>query len=294
MKNATPEMKTHLAEDCTTLCRLYKITRTDGAVFTFTDHDQDVDTTDFQADIPDGGYVYEAAVGFSPTATESKSDLSVDNQEATCFIDSEQITEKDLRFGIWDAADVEIRIVNWADLTMGAIKMRKGQMGNLTLKNGVLTTELLGLSNKLQILIGRTFSMSCDAELGDNRCKATVPVEDGAVNTNASIGLNDPHHITPYSGLTGAAGYYDDGVVTFDAGNNSGLSFQIKEWDGITFTLNMPLFAPCADGDTFTVKPGCGHNTFDCQNKFDNIENHQGFPAIPGQDSILLYPDSTG
>ena len=383
MKTATSAMQSHLGQDCTTICRLYKITRTDDTVFAFTDHDKDIDTINYQSYLTDGGYVYEAAVGFSPTASENKSDLSVDNQEATCFIDSVQITEKDLRYGIWDSADVEVRVINWADLTQGEVRVRKGELGNLTMKNGVLTAELLGLTNKLQILLGRSFGTPCDAELGDSRCKAVVPVEQGTVNTNPSVGLNDAHHITPYSGLAGAGvlgygvvvvsnpsgatgasggsatcsngatleminvtafqlhssyvfvletgdmpiagdsitiigfanpnnngtfaienvipiadgtgvGYYGNGILTFTSGNNSGLSFQIKSWDGITLTLDMPLFAPPADGDTFLISPGCGHNVFDCLNKFNNLDNHRGFPTIPGQDSILNYPSATG
>lgn len=388
MKNATPSMKSHLSSDCTTICRLYKITRTDGVVFTFTDHDSDIDTSAYQSYLTDGdpstgGFIYEAAVGISPTASENKSDLSVDNQEATCFIDSVSITEKDLRYGIWDTADVEVRVVNWADLTQGEVRVRKGTLGTLTMKNGVLTAELLGLTNKLQILLGRSFGTPCDAELGDSRCNAVVPVEQGTVNTNPSIGLNDAHHITPYSGLAGAGvagygvvvvnnlngatgahggtatcsngatmtlinvtsvnhqssyvfvletgslpvtgdsitivgfgwpdnngtfdiqnvipvsdgsgiGYYGDGILTFTSGDNSGLSFQIKSWDGITLTLDSALFSAPADGDTFNISPGCGHNVFDCLNKFNNLDNHRGFPTIPGQDSILNYPDATG
>lgn len=383
MKSASVPMKNHLQADCTTLCRLYKITRKDLSVFTFTDHDKDIDTRNYQSYMTDGGYVYEAAVGFSPTASENKSDLSVDNQEATCFIDSVLVKENELRFGIWDAATVEIRIVNWADLTQGEIKVRKGQLGNITMKNGVMTAELLGLTNKLQVLAGRTFGTSCDAELGDSRCKAAVPVEKGTANTNPSVGTNDAHHITPYSGLSGGGGaggglfvvanvhggteapvspgsgsvgggatilslincttmngattyvfsvvsgpfpvagqsvvitgfglspdngtftitgvtpvstggFYTDGILTFTSGNNSGLSYQIKSWDGITFTLDTPLFTAPADGDSFNVSPGCGHNVFDCKNKFNNLPNHRGFPTIPGQDSILQYPDATG
>lgn len=386
MKTASTAIQNHLQGDCTTLARLYKITRKDGTVLTFTDHDQDISTVNYQCYFDDGGYVYEAAVGFSPTATDSKSDLSLDNQQATAFIDSVTIKENELRYGIWDAAEVKIYIVNWADLTQGPIKQRKGQIGNISMQNGVLTADVLGLTNLLQILIGRTFGAPCDAELGDSRCQATVPVESGSVNTSPSIGVNAPHAITPNSGLTGAAGhytaasagtftvknasghtttqpntgagnvpasgctmiitaavivgnqttytfqliagpppaahdvvtisgmltsgnngtftislvvgngfdvwvagYYDDGIVTFTSGPNSGLSFQIGTWDGITLTLKNPLFAPCTNGDTFNISPGCAHNVNDCFNKFNNLDNHRGFPTMPGQDSILNY-----
>lgn len=385
MKSASPAMTSFLQGETITLCRLYKITRTDGTVYTFTDHDANIDTTNYQCYLTDGGYVYEAAIGFSPTASQNKNDLSVDNQEATCFIDSEVIIENEVRFGFWDAAQVEIRAVNWADLTMGEIKLRYGVLGNITMKNYLMTAEILGLDNYLQILCGRTYSTTCDAELGDSRCQAIVPTETGSVNTNPSVGLNDAHHITPYPGLVGqgiiaagvitcftnnphatseapvvpgrgvdntngsileiinatvysgqttyaynvisgpgpeggdsititgmdlpadngtfeigstvpqaTAGYYADGIMTFTSGGNSGLSYQIKTWDGITLTLDSPLFVAPNDGDTFVISPGCAHNVFDCLNKFNNIVNHQGFPTIPGMDSILNYPNASG
>jgi uncharacterized phage protein (TIGR02218 family) len=375
MKTATTQMAAHLNSDCTTLASLYKITRKDGQVFTFTDHDKD---------IVYGGSTYEASLGFSPTAIQNKADLSVDNQEITAFIDSAVIKESDIRFGIWDAADVEIRLVNWADLSMGEIKMRKGELGNVHMKNGTLTAEFFGITNKLQVLQGRTFGPACDAELGDTRCKATVPVENNSINYS-----QDAHHIVPNAGLAGAAGYYsnlsagqitvqnvngvslssqtgsgtiaatgtvisistavqsggntvytfslasgpppkagqtivisgmsnvvdngtfaisfvlgngtpiwvagyyDDGILTFTSGINSGLSFQIATWDGITLALKNSLFSAPSNGDTFTISPGCAHNMTDCVTKFNNLVNFRGFPSIPGQDSVLQYPDAT-
>lgn len=381
MKSATVAMKGHLGGDCTTLARLYKIVRKDGTTLAYTDHDKNIVYNDGS-----GALTYEAAVGFSPTAIENKSDLSVDNQDVTAFIDSITIKENELRYGVWDSADIEIRVVNWADLSMGEIKMRKGELGNLHMKNGVLTVEVLGLTNKLQILQGRSYGSPCDAELGDARCKATVPVESSSVNTPI-----DAHHFKPNSGLTGAgghytnltsgtlivnnpncqtessvavnngtiasssttltltrvtkgdgttaiyiwflvsgpapvagqsllvggfsatnngtftinwvqgssssvwvAGFYDDGFLTFTSGLNSGLSFQIDQWDGITLRLKNALFQPPSPGDTFQISPGCAHNVADCHNKFNNLDNHRGFPTIPGQDSILQYPDAKG
>lgn len=381
MKTASPAMRGHLQTDCTTLCRLYKITRADGNVYAFTDHDTNIDTTNYQCYITDGGYVYEASIGFSPTASQNKNDLSVDNQEATAFIDSTTIKENELRFGLWDAAVVEIRLINWADLTMGEIKLRYGTLGSITMKNGVMTAEILGLTNKLQVLCGRSFGTVCDAELGDDRCQAVVPVENGSVASSA-----DAHTIVPNPGLGGSGilgtglitvsnpdgaseapgtpgvghcsngavlelfncstpvgtgattylyqittgiapvagdtitvtgfanshdnvtdativssvpitsggGFYNDGVMTFTSGGNSGLSYQILSWDGTTLKLNNPLFVAPAVNDTFTISPGCNHDIFDCLNKFDNAVNHRGFPTIPGQDSIINYPDADG
>src|SRR5260370_39690673 len=65
------------------------------------------------------------------------------------------------------------------------------------------TFEILGLTNKLQILQGRSFGPTCDAELGDLRCTKVVPSESGSVNT-----ARDAHTLAPNAGLTGAAGFH--------------------------------------------------------------------------------------
>ena len=308
MKTASTRMKAHLASGTITVCTLYKLTRKDGNVYTFTDHDQNIDTSAHQdpeglTGISDGslsplsGYVYEAAIGFSPTALENKADLSADNQEVNCFIDSETIKVNELRFDIWSECDVEIRLVNYNDLTMGEVKLRKGSLGNLSWKNGLLNAEVLGLTNKLTVNLGRSYGAPCDAELGDSRCQATVPVHHGAVASAVSA-----HEITVADGsppnMNFTDGYYDDGVVTFTSGVCSGLSNQIDHastQSGVHhLTLKLQLFAAPSPGDTFTISPGCLHNPTDCRVKFNNLVNYQGFPTMPSQNTILQYPDATG
>src|SRR5690349_5148170 len=98
----------------------------------FTSHDQDIEFD---------GVTYFAATGFTPSATDTNSDMSVDNLQVTAFLDSSAITDTDIRNGLYDGADIEIRIVNWADLTMGDLKVRKGTLGVLSMAKGLLTAE---------------------------------------------------------------------------------------------------------------------------------------------------------
>jgi hypothetical protein len=42
MKQISDALSQHLSQDCTTLCRILKITRTDGVVIYLTDHDHDI------------------------------------------------------------------------------------------------------------------------------------------------------------------------------------------------------------------------------------------------------------
>src|SRR5438876_1212517 len=114
----------HLSQDSTTLAVLWKVVRQDGVVLGFTNHDQDI--------VQRGGNYgdllvrYMASTGFTNSASTSASDMSVDNMEVTGFLDSSAIDEEDVRAHLYDNALVEMRIVNWADLDMGELKVLSG------------------------------------------------------------------------------------------------------------------------------------------------------------------------
>ena len=117
MKAASSALATHLAGEVTTLASCWRVTRKDGAEFFFTDHDRDL--------VVDG-QVYQASTGYSRTAIANDASLSVDNLDVDGVFDAATITEEALRAGRFDHAEVRVFLVNWADLSMGALKMRRG------------------------------------------------------------------------------------------------------------------------------------------------------------------------
>ena len=106
MISASASMQTPIAGRVTSLAHLWLITRTDGQVFGFTSHNEDI-TYD--------GVTYTAAYGFNPAAIAAGVGLAVSNTELTAVFNSAYMTEEDLRGGVWDHADVRIRLINWAD-----------------------------------------------------------------------------------------------------------------------------------------------------------------------------------
>jgi len=289
MKTAGTDLTTHMGQSCTTLAFLWKVTRVDGTVLGFTTFDQD---------IVYGGVTYQALTGMSTSASQSGSDLSVDNQEVMGFLDSSSIDEADIRAGLYDNATVEIRQVNWADLTQLDVLMRKGTVGNISIKNGLFTAEIRGLTQKLSTQLGSLYGPVCRAELGSLTTDSPAPKwpcgvdlstfeETGSVASSA-----DARTITPAAGLTSTSGYFDNGLIVFTSGVLDGLTFEIKSWDGTDLKMFLPLPSQPAASDTFTITPGCDHTTSDCINKFNNIVNFKGEPFIPGNDQVLNYPDA--
>jgi uncharacterized phage protein (TIGR02218 family) len=294
VKTASAALRTHLQQDTTTLAYLWKIKRIDGTILGFTTHDLDVV---YDAGDGDGSVTYAAATGMTNTAASSKSDLSVDNLEAAGFLDCSQEMEADILAGLYDNCSIAIRLLNWADLTMGHVTLRTGTIGVVKMKNGMFHAEIRGLTHKLTARIGATYGPICRATFGSGLnsidmnshylCKFDVTT---VRQTGSVSSAPDPRTLVPASGLTGAAGWFNDGFLTFTSGVLNGQSFEVKTWDGTTLEFFLDMPKQPSSGDTFTIEPGCNKTTNDCQNKFSNIVNFRGEPFIPGMDQLLDYP----
>jgi hypothetical protein len=166
VKSVSPALATHFAGEVTTLATCWRITRVDGMVFRFTDHDQDLIVED---------EIYWASAAYSRTAISNDAGMGVDNLDVEGVFDNEAVTEADLRAGLFDQAEVRIFLVNWADPSMGVLRLRRGWFGEVVLtEQGVFRTELRGLTQALQQRIGELYSPECRADLGDQRCRVPV------------------------------------------------------------------------------------------------------------------------
>jgi hypothetical protein len=87
-KNLTPAMRAHLDQETTQLAAIWRITRKDGQLFFFTDHDRD---------IVFGGDTYRADAGFERTAIRSDAGFAVDNLDLVGVFAEGGIVEDDVR-----------------------------------------------------------------------------------------------------------------------------------------------------------------------------------------------------
>jgi uncharacterized phage protein (TIGR02218 family) len=118
MNSVSTALATHLAGAVTTLATCWRITRTDGVVFRFTDHDRDL--------VVDGE-VYAASAAYSRTAISNDAGMGVDHLDVEGVLDSAAVTEEELRAGLFDRAEVRIFLVNWAEPSMGVLRLvRRG------------------------------------------------------------------------------------------------------------------------------------------------------------------------
>lgn len=279
MKAISPAFKAHLDSGVTTLCWCWRLTRRDGAVQGFTDHDRDVT---FE------GTAFEAAAGFSASEINESVGLSVDNLEVTGALSSGALNEDDLAGGRYDDARIEIFRVNWQDPAQRLL-MRSGSLGEVRRSGSAFTAEVRGLAHYLQQPKGRLYQYACDADLGDARCK--VDLDQPAYTGTATIQTVRSMRTFEVAGLAGFAhDFFTRGLAVFTSGAAAGLKIEVKAHVKAPGLVRIELWSaaegPPQTGDTLKLTAGCDKRIETCQTRFANALNFRGFPDMPGNDFV--------
>ncbi|TNE36266.1 MAG: DUF2163 domain-containing protein [Alphaproteobacteria bacterium] len=276
MRILSTAMGAHIAGEVTTLATCWALTRQDGATMFFTDFDRDLKVE---------GETYLAASGYSRSAIANAAGFTVDNLDLIGALSSEVISETDLFSGLYDYAEVRIFLVNWQDISMGVIPLRKGWLGEVSAKDGAFTAELRGLSQAFLHEVGELYEPLCRADLGDASCG--VDIEALTVTDEiASVTSRSDFTLAEYDG---ADGLLAGGILTFTSGANANRSGEIRSWSRdekrLTLFLDMPF--EVAEGDAVSFFAGCDKRFSTCKARFDNVVNFRGFPHVPGTDALL-------
>lgn len=180
MKSISAGLLTHLSETTTTLTTVWKLVRTDGLEFFFTDHDADIELD---------GDTYKALNGYNRTAVQNNASLAVDNVDIMGVFDDLSITETDIRAGLFDYCEIFIAVVNWEDLSQGILKSRRGHLGEvISTPQGYFRAEMRGMTQNLSQNIGEIFQAECRADLGDSRCQISIRPPLRLNSTGYSVG----------------------------------------------------------------------------------------------------------
>lgn len=282
MRTLPPGLQAHLDNGATTLCWCWRLIRRDGTQIGFTDHDRDLSFD---------GTTFEAAAGFTATDMKQSLGLSVDNLEVDSALSSDRLSEQDLAAGLYDDARVEIFRVNWMDPEQ-RILMRVGSLGEVTRAGSHFRAEVRGISHYLQQPNGRVFQFTCDADLGDKRCRVNLESEQyrggGAVQQILSA------RSFRISGVESFADqWFIRGILTFKTGENKGLRIEIRSHRRVEEEVVIELWQepahPVAIGDLVELVAGCDKQLATCRDKFSNVLNFRGFPHMPGNDFITSY-----
>ena len=283
MRTIPADLQAKLDSGVTTLARCWILTRTDGAVQGFTEHDEDIVV---------GSVTCRAGSGLSGSEATAKLGLAVDGSEFTGALADDSLNEDDLTAGRYDAAAVELWLVDWSEPNLRLL-VAKGTLGEVKREGLVFTAELRGLSQQLAEDSGRLFTAACAADLGDAHC--TVDLGNAAYRGSGTVTALTAASAFTASGLDSFDdGGFTAGKLSFTTGANAGLSMEVKLHKNnggvVSLTLWQAMAQPIAVGDTFTVTAGCDKKFATCLNRFNNAANFRGFPHIPGNDFVISYP----
>lgn len=281
-------LKAHLAGGATTLARAFAVTRKDGAVLGFTDHDRDLS---FE------GITFRADSGLTAKALQQTTGLAVDNTEAFGALRSDAIAEADILAGRYDGADVRAWLVNWADPDIRALQFR-GTLGEIVRSGGAFTAELRGLSEALNQPVGLIYHSRCSAVLGDKRCR--FDLDRLGYSEERPVEVVEEGRVFRFVSFAGyEERWFEKGRFRVLTGTATGLVGAVKNdrvhgAAGREVELWQSLGAVPAPGDMVRIEAGCDRRAQTCRLKFLNYLNFRGFPHIPGEDWVMSYPTSAG
>jgi len=275
-------LQSHLQGSVTTHCFCWRVTRTDGEVLGFTDHDGRLEFD---------GTVFEPQTGLTASEATGSLGLGTDTVDVEGALSSEAISEADIAAGRYDGALVETFLVNWQEPTQ-YVRLRRATIGAITrLGNGYRAT-LRSAAADLDKVKGRRISRACDAQFGDARCgvDATASLYTGAGTVSAA---RSPAEFDA-SGLEAyAAGWFTRGLLTFTSGANEGTRMVVLRHVLVAGVARLTLRdeppMPVEVGDAFDIVAGCDKTFATCRSRFGNSLNFRGFPHLPGNDAAYVY-----
>ncbi len=272
----------------TTRARAWALTRADGVVMGFTDHDRD---------LAFDGITFRAGTGMTASAIVQGTGLAVDNTEAAGALSDAGLREVDVLAGRYDGAALTIWEVDWTDPALRRILFH-GSLGEITRAGGAFKAELRGLTEALSRGGGRVFGAMCPAVLGDARCgfdlaQPGFSAEVGLIAVAEGGAVLDVPPLPEF-----AADWFVDGRAVFLTGAAAGLAVPVRTEERLTGALRLHLWsapgmAPAPD-DQLRIEAGCDKRYATCRLKFLNTLNFQGFPHVPGDDWLLATPRVDG
>lgn len=290
------------------LALLWRIDRVDGTTLRFTTHSDPIRFDDGTGSLQ----TFEPGGSWDATATrlEGMKDRNVDMRGA---VTSDKITLADLRAKKYHRAEVTEYLVDWR-YPFGSFRTAKYWVNDVQWDGEQHNMGLTGLTTWLSHKSGKLLSRTCREDLGGPLCgyvdgtRTTgsqfdtvtgVRVKAGSQSASAprrtfQIELSDLPSGTPREGE------FTYGKATWTTGANTGVISEIKLYKhadtagggALPGYLELFLRTPydIADADEFTLRAGCDRLTSTCSGVFENIENHQAEPRMPGTDDALETP----
>ena len=275
----------HLEGEATTVCHCWRLTRRDGIVKGFTDHDRPLMVA---------ATLFQPLSGFSATEARDTLGLAVDTVDVEGALSSDDISESDIAAGLYDDATVETLLVNWAEPSQFAAAAERHDR-----QDHAARRRLRGRTEKPRSC-ARPDQWTADrAQLRcrTGRCAAAVSrrASQGSRRPGTRACRADARKISRVSGLDALrGGLVRTGTDRMDRRRPGGPEFRpspdMREvraaW---TCRYSRARARRRRRAIAFVIRAGCDKAFATCKAKFDNALNFQGFPHLPGNDAAYGY-----
>jgi uncharacterized phage protein (TIGR02218 family) len=277
MRQLPLDLAAHLAGGATTLARCWTLIRRDGAVMGFTDHDRDIAVN---------GVTHQAGSALEPSDLTAEAGFGAGAADAAGALRAAGLTEADITAGLYDAARLELRLVNWQAPWLQQLLLDVFEIGEIRRGEQGFTVELRTLAHRFDEERGRVYGARCDADFGDARCNAFGLI------ANPGVTATDGRRTMTLSGMGAVpAGGFSGGRATFVSGQNAGLVTEIRTHSLIggagVIDLWIETPRPIAVGDALQMTQGCDKTFATCRDRYGNSMNFRGFPHMPGNSFLL-------
>ncbi|MEM7295338.1 MAG: DUF2163 domain-containing protein [Pseudomonadota bacterium] len=272
----------HLRSGVTTVCRAWRLTRKDGVVFGFTDHDRPLTFEDTE---------FRASGGLTAASLQQTTGLSVDNSEVLGAFQDDVIAEADIDAGVYDAALVECWRLNWKAVEQRQLIFRAA-IGQITRRDGAFQAELRGLTDMLNQPQGRSYYREYSPPVSANACGMSK--EDPTFVRDVEVLSVADNRVLWFDTIDRDLGWFERGTLQVLSGAAEGLAGLIRydlDADGQRrIELWQSLVRTVAPGDQVRLIAGCnGITSPDCP-ACGSVLNSRSFPFIPGDDWLVSVP----
>ncbi|WP_419827352.1 DUF2163 domain-containing protein [Sphingomonas sp.] len=253
----------------------WRLDRLDGVTLGFTAHDRD---------LPIDGVLYSSRPGMLPSAISQSDGFDVDTLDLDGALTDDAIAEADLAAGRWDGANLTLFAADWNDPSAPTLAIARGELGDVTIRDGAFTVELRGAAALLERPVVERTSPDCRAELGDKRCRVDLAPRTRIARVTEAEGM-----VLTLDASEPSANAYGFGRLRWLGGGNAGLGAAIALSAGATLTLRDPPFASPEPGVLVELTEGCDRLLATCRSRFANAANFRGEPYLPGNDLLARY-----
>ena len=237
--------------------------------------------TDHVRDVVLGANTYKTDSGYEFSGLALEDNMSPGVLDLTGVANIAGIDMDEIVAGVFDGARVYAFATTWNAPVVDEEPLGVAILGKTKLDDDRYTIEMMMLIDALNQSVGKTYTANCQKEFGGTGF-AGCQVALGPITVTGTLTDVTSNSVFRDSTRTEAADYFGEGTVEFTTGANAGLKpIKIKEYaaDG-TITVHEAFHYPVANGDAYTLVPGCRHRQEDCRDKWSNIVNFGGYSFI--------------